>query len=363
VSNIQQLLATRKLPELLQFQDGAPVKTTADWQLRRREILEIFQQNEFGFLPPAPQCVYCDSWETDERFCAGNAPLTKLALHAELANGKAFTFPVYQVIPKADKPLPAFIHISFRADMPDRYMPGEEICDNGFALFSFCYQDITRDNADFADGLAEYFCTARETNPASPGKIALWAWAAMRVMDYIETLPQIDQTRVAVVGHSRLGKTALFAGAMDERFALTISNDSGCGGAALSRSKTGENIADICRAFPFWFCKNYQNFAEKETNAPFDQHFLLACMAPRGLYAASASEDAWADPTSEFLACAAASEVWALFGKAGLSHQDRPPQSGEDYPNGCIGYHLRSGCHYFSRYDWIRYMRFLRGMA
>ncbi len=352
---LEELLARRNLPDPLAFADGTKVRDAEQWRRRRQEIAQTLCREVYGFLPPPPRRWRAEIVEEDTRFCAGKVTLTKVMLAAALENGE-FAFPIYCAVPKAAQPCPAFVHINFRDAVPDRYMPTEEICDRGFAVFSFCYTDVTSDNGDFDDGLAGAIERDAHTGP---GKITLWSWAAMRVMDYIQSLPCVDQRNVAVVGHSRLGKTALLTGALDERFAFAISNNSGCSGAALSRGKQGEDIAAICNKFGHWFCGNYQKYMNKEDEQPFDQHWLLALTAPRKVYVASAEEDLWADPVSEFLACAAAGKVYGRLGVAGLVTPDRLPLVGECLQTGGIGYHMRSGGHYFSRSDWNRYMDFM----
>lgn len=355
---INELLQKRNLPELLAFCDGTKVQSPEDWRRRREEIKEILCREEYGFLPPAPLRVSAETLEEDGNFCAGNAVLTKIMLTAAWEHG-AFSFPVSCAVPKVGRPCPAFVHINFRDGVPDKYMPSEEICDRGFAVFSFCYTDVTSDNGDFTDGLAGLYYQGKERGPTSPGKIAFWSWAAMRVMDYLQGLDRVDKRCIAVAGHSRLGKTALLTGALDERFACAVSNDSGSSGAALSRGKQGETVALIYHRLGYWFCENFAKYADNEAALPFDQHFLLALAAPRRVYVASAEEDLWADPVSEFLSCAAASEAYALLGEPGLVCPDRLPAAGEHLHGGRVGYHMRKGCHYFSRYDWNAYMDYI----
>ena len=192
------------------------------------------------------------------------------------------------------------------------------------------------------------------------GKIGLWAYAAMAVMDYAMTLPELDHQRISVVGHSRLGKTALLAGALDERFFCAFSNDSGCSGAAISRQKDGESIAKITKVFPYWFSEHYGSYAGREEELPFDQHWLIAANYPHKVYVASAEEDLWACPINEYLSCVAASEYYLERGCLGFVHPDRLPTLGERFHEGEVGYHLRGGVHYFSREDWLYYIEFLK---
>ncbi|MDD2418636.1 MAG: hypothetical protein PHR18_05540 [Oscillospiraceae bacterium] len=344
---IYNALQNRQLPAL---------PTETDGTVCRKAMMEVLCREEYGRLLPAGE-VSAEELSTDKSFCAGKAPLSKVRLTISLPQGE-FSFPISCVLPKGNPRCPVFLLINFRDDVPDRYLPSEELVDGGFGVVSFCYKDVTSDDGDFSDGLAGVWYEGRERHGDDPGKIALWAWAAMRVMDYIQTLGGVDAGNVTVVGHSRLGKTALLAGGLDERFAGVISNNSGCSGAAISRGNRGETIAVICDRFPYWFCPNYRRYAGNETAMPFDQHYLLALTAPRRLYVASSAEDLWADPTGEFLGAAAASEAWEKKGEVGLICPDRLPETGEVFAQGMIGYHVRPGRHYFSRYDWQRYMEF-----
>lgn len=338
---IKELLEERKLP---------PLKS-------REEMLELLQKEEYGYLPPKPEAL---SWTVEENivktFCAGNAALHRVTLTARV-NGKDFSFPVSVTLPKVEHKVPFFIHINFRPDVPDRYQPTEELVDNGYAVLSFNYKDVSNDNDDFTDGLAGILFESGVRGPSDPGKIAMWAWAAQRVMDYAQTLDCLDLARGIVCGHSRLGKTALLTAATDERFYCAHSNDSGCSGASLSRGKTGETIEKICNRFPYWFCENYKKYMCHEDQLPLDQHYLVASIAPRKVYITSAIEDRWADPDSEYLTCWAAGDA---FGEKGFVAPDRLPEVGDRFHEGTIGYALRSGAHYYSRKDWLNLMDFLK---
>ena len=199
----------------------------------RPELLNLLLSEEYGFLPELPVAVTADVESEDKNFCAGKAVLKKLKLNCNTGNG-TFSFPVSMMYPagagmreKEGKPVPCFLYISFTDRIPDLSFPAEEILDNGFAVLHFCYQDVTSDDGDFNNGLAGVIYPDGKRGKAQCGKIGLWAWAASRVMDYACTVPELDHNRIGVVGHSRLGKTALLAGALDERFYCTFSNDSG----------------------------------------------------------------------------------------------------------------------------------------
>ena len=324
------------------------------------ELLSCLLREEYGRLPERPHTVKATVTTEEKSFCAGKASFYHMTLHCTADFGE-FSFPFRYVCPKnVERPVPAFLHIKFRPEVPDRYRPTEEIIDEGFAVVSFCYKDVTSDDGDFENGLAGVVYKDGKRKETDCGKIGLWAWAAMALTDYLTTCPEIDESRITVIGHSRLGKTALLVGALDDRLYCAISNDSGCSGAALSRGKGGETIRKITDRFPYWFCERYLRYADREDDQPFDQHFLLAANAAHRVYVASAAEDLWADPQSEFLACVAASEYFASVGKIGLVTEDRLPEIGEALHGGDIGYHLRPGTHYLSRDDWKHFFAFLK---
>ena len=341
---LTQLLEQRGVPPLLEKED----------------MLAILQEEVYGQMPPKPERV---TWEVQEdyvkRFCANKASFSKVTITSELS-GEKFSFPVSCVIPKTEGKHPFFIHINFRPDVPDRYQPTEELIDHGYAVLSFCYKDVTQDNDDMTDGLAGILYKDGTRKANDPGKIAMWAWAAQRVMDYAQTLDNLDMSKSIVCGHSRLGKTALLTAATDKRFQYAYSNDSGCAGAAITRDKQGETVADICNKFSYWFCENYQKYIGKEQEMPFDQHYLIASITPRYVCVGSAVEDIWADPTSEMLGCVAASPMYETCGKTGFMCEDRLPEVGDMFFEGTIGYHMRGGTHYFSREDWLKLIEFIK---
>lgn len=343
------------LEQLLQQKELPPLRT-------RAEMLDILQREEYGYLPPLPDEMH---WEISTmpvpNFCAGKATLEKLAITVRV--GKAsFAFPVYLSIPTTDGKHPFFVHINFRDNVPDRYMPTEELIDNGFAVLSFCYEDVTKDDGDFTNGLCALFYPDGKRGPTDPGKIAMWAWAAQRVMDYAMQDQRLDPDCSIVCGHSRLGKTALLTAATDERFTYAHSNNAGCSGDALARKRNegSEPISWICHLFPFWFCENYLKHIDHEDEMPFDQHYLLASIAPRYVSVSSAAQDLWADPVNQFLNCVAASEAYRALGYDGFICEDRLPVIGDSYHDGRVGYHMRAGSHYFSRTDWLELIDFVR---
>lgn len=356
---IRGILKERELPEVLILNNGETVNSAALWNKRRDEIMELLKREIYGFSPPPPQKVVGVVEQCNNKAFAGKAVHSTIRIQFDTPKGE-FSFPVNLITPKRSIPAPFLLHIAFRPGIPDRYYPVEEIIDNGFATASFCYKDVVPDTDEgFVGGLAGMYMEGSR-KPNEWGKISMWAWAASRVMDYLQTVEEIDKGRIAVVGHSRLGKTALWCAAQDERFAIAMSNDSGCSGAAMARGNKGEQIKDIIEKFSYWFCENYRKYVDNEKNMPFDQHFLLAAIAPRLIYVSSAQEDAWADPRSEFLSCTAVQGVYELFGLRGLATQDEFPQPGTTLHEGEIGYHLREGTHFLSRYDWLRFMEYMK---
>jgi hypothetical protein len=325
----------------------------------KNELLDILLHEEFGYFPNVDISAEVSLAKIESNVsCAGKAVFERLTVKCRSEKGE-YSFPVSFIYPKNKKGSPTFIHINFSADVPSKGQPTEEIIDNGFAILSFCYKDVSTDDGDFTNGLASLIYDNGERNDTDCGKIGIWAWAAMRLMDYALTREEIDSARVSVVGHSRLGKTALLAGALDSRFCCAFSNDSGCSGASLARENKGETVEAICRVFPFWFCKNYYKYSNNEESMPFDQHFLIAANYPHRVYVASAEEDAWACPQNEYLSCVAASKFYEAEGICGFVSDDELPVIRKRYNDGYIGYHIRTGTHYLSREDWQRYFEYL----
>ena len=350
MSTVQDLIDKRNIPSLLKG-----VRCANDFDKKQERIRKLLSDRQFGEIPRKPDHMYVEETYINDRFACGKAVLKKLKITFEM-DGKTFSFPAISAIPKSEGKHPAFVNITFDRGEANKYMPTEEIVERGFAIFSFCYLDATSDDGDFKNGIAKYLVRSRRKNSA-PGKIALWAWSAMRVMDYVETLgDMIDLDNVAVVGHSRLGKTALLTGGYDTRFKYVISNNSGCAGAAIERGKVGETYKIISEAFPYWFCPAFNRDAQSGVEMPFDQNFLVSLSVPRYVIIGSAIEDLWADPTSEFLCLASLSPIYKLYKMRGLVHEDKIPEPRCVLAEGDAAYYVREGVHFFSRHDWNTYM-------
>lgn len=367
------------LPEVMTFAGGKPVKTPADWKRRRAEIFRLFETEMYGRIPPKPAGLNFELMEKGDAFNGTAIRKQVRVKFARSADSPYLDLLLY--LPKnVPGKVPVFLGMSFtgnqgvnadpairiseswtaRKDDPKTRGAGasrwevERILARGYGLAVFYYCDVDPDYDDgFKNGVHALYGVPKADEW---GSVGAWAWGAMRALDYLETDPHVDAKRVALQGHSRLGKAALYAGAVDERFAIVISNDSGAGGAALSKRIFGETVEDLNKRFPHWFCGNFKKYSGREGDLPFDQHMLLALIAPRPLYVASAEEDLWADPRGEFLGALGADPVYRLLTNDGLPVKEMP---GVNQPvMGRIGYHMRSGKHDVTTYDWDRYLDF-----
>jgi len=352
-------------PDPLQFADGRRVTSTAEWDERREEILEFFRQHVYGRAPGAPEQLDFTVLEDDPAAMGGGATLRRVAILSR-HEGREHTFELIRFAPAGIPRSGVFLLLNHRPPSntdPTRmerseFWPAEEVVARGYAIAAIQTEVIAPDDeATFAAGVIRLF----EGDGASPRPpdawkmIGAWSWGASRALDYLETDPLIDAARVAVIGHSRGGKAALWAGAQDERFSLTISNDSGCAGAALSRRPVGETVELINLLYPYWFADNFRQYNGNEAALPVDQHMLLALLAPRGVAVGSASEDVWADPEGEYLGLAYASSVFALYGFAPMDPAGMPAP-GEAIFLAPRGYHVRVGDHDLTAWDWQRYL-------
>lgn len=349
---LKEELERRGVPALLKFEDGREV-TADNWEERRLELVDILSREEYGYMPYEKFKVSAAEAAKPTRDCAGKAITERLTLTVSGSKGD-FSFPLLICTP-AKKPggkCPLVLLINFRPDFPDKYLPAEEIIDRGVSVAMIYYNDIALDKNEWESGIAGMYPRPEY----SWSKITMWAWAASRCMDYFETRSDIDFERIGVAGHSRLGKTALWCGANDTRFKYVFANNSGCSGDAITRCKRGETVEIIYRSFPFWFVPKYNEYAGREQDMPFDQHFVIAASAPRVVVCGAAEEDIWADPESQYLSCCAASQAWELLGEKGLIGVDRYPEPGDIFTKGKLGFFMRPNAHYFSRYDWNRYL-------
>ncbi|NKB99610.1 MAG: acetylxylan esterase [Pseudomonadales bacterium] len=382
------------LPNPLVFEDRRPVTTPEQWRIRRTEILRLFEDHVYGRTPSGVTPLRFQVRSEDKNAFGGSATRKEVTVYfTEDDNGPQMDLLMY--VPKRGaSPAPAFIGLNFYGNhtvhndaeitLSTRWMrnndalhvtnnqateqsrgvrdsrwPIERIIDRGFALITAYYGDIDPDYDDgWTNGVHRLFFKQDQTGPEPDewGSIGAWSWGLSRALDYLIVDEDIDHERVAVVGHSRLGKASLWAGAQDERFALVVANNSGAGGAALSRRRFGETIEVLNTRFPHWFNDNFNQYNGNEDAQPLDQHMLIALMAPRPIYVASAQEDLWADPKGEFTSALHASPVYRLLGTDGLAVDQMPPV--EQPVTSRIGYHIRLGGHNVTDYDWDRFMDF-----
>lgn len=361
---IQEELIRRKLPGLLTMNDGTAV-TAENWEQRKKELIDCLSENLFGYTPSEPVQVRAEPAGTNRYFAfAGKAKDELYRLTFDTPTGE-FTFPIEVIVPTgAEKPA-VILYMSINNNYP---IPMEEIVDNGFAVVKFFYGDVEPDDtpesyfASFRGGLGEkYFC-GQKRRDTQWGKVGLWAYAASRVMDYLQTRNDMNMERVAVVGHSRLGKTALWCKAQDPRFYLAFGNNTNYGGGGLIRGHMGEDVPDFIKKGSYdFFCEGWKKFENvPHEQLPFDQHFLMACQAPGLVYLTGAVGDAGMDPLSEFLSCHAASSVYKMLGKKGIVSKDEFPKPGNVYHEGEIGFHVREGGHFLRREDWQLFMEFFK---
>lgn len=387
-----------KLPDPLVSADGKPVTSAAMWnETRRSEILELFASQVYGRAPA--KCEITHKLVSSKEDALGGKAIRREVDVFFGPSTDAHSMRLLIYTPKNKKSVASFLGLNFQGNhsvdsdpsisLSDRWMrdrrngttkddratakargvassrwPVETMIDRGYGLVTIYYGDIDPDFDDgFKNGIHGAF--AGETNgmPAGEkwGSIAGWAYGLSRALDYLETDPIIDGSRVAVFGHSRLGKTSLWAGASDPRFKMVISNNSGCGGAALSRRAIGETVGRINTVFPHWFCDNYLQYNENENECPVDQHQLISLIAPRAVYVASATGDKWADPKGEFLSALYADPVYRLLGTDGLGVDAKDlqhPKPDQPLNSGTIGYHFRTGNHDVKKFDWEQYLDF-----
>ena len=384
-----------ELPDPLVSESGNPITSIKDWtNLRRPEILALFEDHVYGPRPAKPENPTYTVTSESMNALGGKAIRKQLTIRFD-ENAFPQALHVLLYIPNSIQgAAPVFVGYNFNGNhtihtdpsihlstswmrtnnngninhqatdetrgKSSKRWPVERIVERGYALATAYYGDIEPDHSEgWKDGIRSHYDTDSKGKPLELEEwsaITAWAWGLSRIVDYLETDRAIDTRRIALLGHSRLGKTSLWAGATDERFGITISNNSGCGGAALSRRAFGETVKHINTSFPHWFNRTFKTYNDKEAAIPVDQHQLIALMAPRPVYVASAQEDLWADPNGEFLSAKAASPVYELFGLEGVGAKSQPPLNSPI--GGHVGYHFRTGKHDVTSFDWEMYLDF-----
>lgn len=378
-----------ELPDPLRAFDGQHIASVDAWRkVRRPEILRAFAEHVFGRTPDLATQLRVEPLAPDAEVLGGLATRRQIRLRLFEAADAPWIDLLLYLPSRVSGPVPAILGLNYGNQgvdkdpgiVPSRHSvakrgehahrwPLEVLLRRGYAVATFHGGDLELDRHgsgcrftldDWKRGLRwRVLQQAGQSGLADDdwGSIGVWAWGLSRALDGLEREPAIDVRRVAVVGHSRTAKTALWAGAQDERFALVLANNSGQGGAALARRRYGETVAASYDLSGIWYCRNYAAYGHRETALPVDAHLLIALIAPRPVYVASATEDRWADPRGEFLATVHADLVYALFGRLGVGTREFPPP---DRPVGdAVGYHLRSGDHEITPFDWERYLDFV----
>ncbi len=380
------------LPDPLVQPDGKKITNAEAWTKKQRPyIYHLFEENVYGRFPQKSIPVKYEVRENAKQGLNGVATRKQVRIYFGEPAGKVYMDVLIYLPANAKAPVPLFVGYNFDGNqtiandnaifLPDSWVDArgkgvvnnkasdssrgnresqwqvKEILAHGYGLAVAYYGDIEPDNPDgWKTGIRTTLSTSLQIKPEEWGAIGAWAWGLARMMDYLQQDAAIDAKKVAVFGHSRLGKAALWAGASDQRFAVVISNESGEGGAALSKRWYGETVGIINQHFPHWFVANYKKYNDNTAALPVDQHMLLSLIAPRPLYVASAEGDQWSDPKGEFLSAKYAGSVYALFGKKDIEADSMP---GLQQPVGnIIGYHYRAGKHDVTLYDWQQYLGF-----
>jgi hypothetical protein len=387
-----QLPVNTNMPDPLLSLGGDRITTRQQWiEQRRPELKRLFEQYMYGALPPKPEKMDFKIGKEHDDFLNGTATLKTVTI--SFGSPDAPKIDLLVVAPKIRKKVPAFLVLNFcgnhaisddsRIPLTRGWLyssckgctnnqateaargsqandwPLAEIIKRGYALATFCNSDIDSDRADVSEGVYGWLAKkgdSRYTKPHDRGSIAAWAWGFHRAMDYLVTDKSIDRERIAAVGHSRNGKTALLAAAFDERIALAIPHQAGCGGTAPSRGKVGESVKQINKSFPHWFNAEFKQFSDEPEKLPFDQNCLVAMVAPRPVLLSNAVEDQWANPSGQFAVLQAAEPVYRLL-KAGEVGAKAMPELGT-LVNTKLGYFIRPGKHSMTQEDWMVFLDF-----
>ncbi|MCY7349402.1 MAG: prolyl oligopeptidase family serine peptidase [Cytophagaceae bacterium] len=356
------------LPDPLLSLNKVRIKTKTEWETTRRpELLRLFADHVYGRSPTAYSDIKFTVTNENKVAMEGRAYLKEVRIDVT-QHQKTVAIHLILFLPnRVSGPAPAFLLINNRGKEntdPTRatksdFWPAEMLIDQGFAVAAFHVSDAAPDDkTTFQNGVLQLYpdLLAADNGMRTLGA---WAWGASRAMDYLQQEARVDKNKVAVIGHSRGGKAALWCAAQDQRFALVVSNCSGTGGASLARRQFGETVQRINTTFPHWFTPKYKQYGDNEAALPVDQHLLMALMAPRPVYVGTAVEDRWADPLGSFLALKNAETVYALYGVGPLPSATQP-QVNTPVIESRLGYHLREGVHNLTRYDWTQYLAFAR---
>ncbi|MGI6315869.1 MAG: acetylxylan esterase [Christensenellales bacterium] len=341
---------------------NASIMNPVGWEKQRETLQSLLEQEVVGRAP-----YYDLTGETFRTVREALLPDGNLARHFQVClpgrDGTETVLNGWLYLPKqTTRPLAAMIHIGHvppynfdTGEIDTRFFPFNTLLNRGYAALTFRCTDAVPDEPRYDSGLwRSVYGTEDERKKSCWGAIRAWGWAASRMLDYLTTLPEVNEKKVAIVGHSRLGKAALWAGAMDTRFSMVISKDSGSGGAALMRGNKLETIADLNRKFPHWYAPSYADWNNREYETPFDAHTLLSLIAPRHLYISSATNDPWADPVLEFAAESAVTPIYRLYDLAGLGDGEMPPPDKPLFGQH-MAYHIRTGGHSLTAQDFQWY--------
>jgi hypothetical protein len=356
-----------QLPELLVAETGQTISTSEQWEkIRRPEILNLFEDHVYGQVPKDFDDIRFKVTKQDKKAMDGKATLKKVAITVT-RNNKSVTMNLLMFTPnKVKKQVPMFLVINHRGiktmdvarQNKDGFWPAEEVIEAGYGISGFDVIDVSPDDkVKFTEGILDQIYHEQLEMDNGMRGLGAWGWGAARAIDYFEKDKSVDASKIISVGHSRGGKSSLWFGAQDKRVAITVSNESGNSGAALSRRNFGETVERITTNFPYWFCPNYRQYAGNEDKLPIDQHMLIALIAPRAVYVASAAEDLWADPKGQYLALKEAQPVFNLYGiKTNLPPE--MPDVNQQIIRSHTGFHNREGKHNMTPYDWQQFIRF-----
>jgi len=389
---VSKLPARADLPDPLALLNGERVTTKAQWLDKRRpELKQLFQHYMYGYLPAPPAKVEAKVEREDKQALGGKATLREVTL--SFGPPETPKIHLLLIVPNERKgPAPVFLGLNFRGNhsvlndpkirLSTSWMPGsypgvkdnrateasrgtqadawnvEQIIERGYALATIYNGDIAPDRPDAPERLQLHYPKKIEAKPGPHdwGTIAAWSWGLHRAVDYLVTDKDIEKDKIIVVGHSRLGKTALVAAAFDDRIAISMPHQAGCGGTAPSRGKIGESVKQINDRFPHWFTGAFKEFNEQPDRLPFDQHCLAAIVAPRPVLFTNAVEDTWANPDGQFQMLQAADPVYRLLGAGGLDAKKAPETN--TLIDSKLGYFIRPGKHSMTRDDWKVFLDF-----